>query len=245
MDTMTGGNLVAFAMEASTLGKLNEKYEYGNVQHAAELLEKIARKEGIGEILSQGIVYASKYFDLEDIAIHAKGMEPAGYDPRALPGTALGYATSPRGACHLRSGFYKAELSGVSNPNKTEGKAQEVVDWENWFCTYDTLIICRFYRYAYFWDEITEIFQALYGDYSITKQELEEMSNRIISLAKLFNIRENPDKVNELEKLPDRLFKEPLENGKIMDKAVFDSMLQEYYQLRGWDKNGIPPAMEI
>ena len=245
MDTMTGGNLVAFAMEASALGKTDEKYEYGNVEHAAELLKKIAYKEGIGEILSQGIRYASKYFGLEDIAIHVKGMEPAGYDARALPGTALGYATSPRGACHLRSGFYKAELSGVSDPNKTEGKAAEVADWENWFCAYDTLIICRFYRYAYFWDEITEIFRALYGDDSITKQKLEEMSNRIISLAKLFNIRENPDRIDELEKLPERLFKEPLENGKIMDKEIFDNTLKEYYQLRGWNNRGIPPKMEI
>ncbi len=245
MDTMTGGNLVAFAFEASALGKLKEKYEYGNVEHAADLLRKIAFKEGVGEVLARGIRYASNYFGLEDIAIHVKGMEPAGYDPRALPGTALGYATSPRGACHLRSGFYKAELSGVSDPNKTEGKAAEVADWENWFCVYDTLIICRFYRYAYFWDEITEIFQALYGDYSITKKDLEEMSNRIISLAKEFNIRENPDRINELEKLPERFFKEPLENGKVMDKKVFNNMLKEYYELRGWDENGIPPKMGL
>jgi aldehyde:ferredoxin oxidoreductase len=240
MDTMTAGNLVAFAFEASRRGKIAEKYEYGNVEHAAEILNKIAKDEGIGQILSQGIRYAAKQLDLEDIAIHVKGMEPAGYDPRALPGTALGYATSPRGACHLRSGFYKAELSGVSDPNKIEGKAAEVADWENWFCVYDMLIICRFYRYAYFWDEITEIFQALYGDYSITKKDLEEMSNRIISLAKKFNIRENPDRIDELEKLPERFFKEKLENGKVMDKTIFNNMLQEYYEIRNWDSRGIP-----
>ncbi len=240
MDTMTAGNLVAFAFEASKRGKIKQKFRYGNVKDAEALLNMIAFNENVGKILFKGIVYASKYFGLEDIAVHVKGMEPAGYDPRALPGTALGYATSPRGACHLRSGFYKAELSGVSDPNKTENKAKEVVDWENWFCVYDTLIICRFYRYAYFWDEITEIVQALYGDYSISKEDLEQMSNRIISLAKLFNIRENPDSIDMLEKLPQRFFKEPLENGKVMDRDVFDGMLKEYYELRGWDQSGIP-----
>lgn len=245
MDTMTSGNIVAFAFEASRLNKLDEKFEYGNVEHAAEILRRIAYRDGIGDILANGIVYASKHFGLEDIAIHVKGLEPAGYDPRALPGTALGYATSPRGACHLRSGFYKAELSGVSDPNRTEGKAKEVVDWENWFCAYDTLIICRFYRYAYFWDELTEIFQALYGDYGITKEQLEEMSNRIISLAKQFNIRENPDRIEELERLPERFFKEPLESGKVMDKNVFNRMLKEYYELRGWDERGVPKGVDL
>lgn len=227
-------------MEASYLGKIDEKYEYGNAKHAEELIRKIVFKEGIGEILSEGIVYAAKYFGLEDIAIHNKGLEPAGYDPRVLPGTALGYAVSMRGGCHLRSGFYRAELTGYSDPENLENKAYDVVDWEDRFCVQDTLILCRFLRDIYWWDETVELFRLLYDDESIDKKFLKEMSNRIHSLAKRFNIRENPDKIEELDTLPKRIFEEKLENGKVLDLDVFLKLRNEYYNLRGWDENGVP-----
>lgn len=242
MDTMTGGNIVAFVMEASFLGKTDKKYEYGDVKAAEELLYNIAYSRGIGQILKEGIVPASKHFGLEDIAIHVKGMEPAGYDPRILKGTALGYAVSPRGACHLRSGFYKAELSGVIDPDTLDGKSELLVDWEDRFCMFDTLILCRFYRDTYFWDEIVSLFQALYDDETITKEVLREKANKIITLTKKFNLRENPDRIDELEKLPKRLFKEPL-NGKVIVEDEFNYLLQRYYSLRGWDDKGIPKKL--
>lgn len=240
LDTITGGNLVAFAMETSEQGVMAEKFEYGNVTDAEKCLRLIAAGEGVGAILNQGIVPAAKHYGLEELAIHNKGLEPAGYDPRALPGTALGYAVSMRGACHLRSGFYKAELSGVSKPEDIDGKAETVVDWEDRFCAFDTLVLCRFFRETYYWDETVELFQVLYGDESIDKAYLKEMSNRIHALAKLYNLRENPGKEAEMEMLPQRLFKEPLENGKVIDEAVFSRMLKEYYEFRNWDENGIP-----
>jgi len=240
IDTITAGNIIAFTMEASSLGKTKEKYEYGNTSHAADLIEKIVFKKGIGKVLSEGIVFASKYFGLGDLAIHNKGLEPAGYDPRMLPGTALGYAVSMRGGCHLRSGFYKAELSDYSKPDDIDDKAYHVADWEDRFCVQDTLIICRFFRDLYWWDETVELFRVIYGDESISKDELKNMSNRIHALAKKFNIRENPDNVESLDKLPKRLFKEKLENGSVMDQNVFDKLKSEYYKLRGWDERGIP-----
>jgi aldehyde:ferredoxin oxidoreductase len=240
IDTITGGNLVALAMEASERGKTEEKFEYANAKDAARLIEMIAYKKGEGEILSKGIISASKYYGLEDLPIHNKGLEPAGYDPRALPGTALGYAVSMRGACHLRSGFYKAELSGVSKPDEIEGKVETLVDWEDRFCAYDTLILCRFFRELYFWDEIVELFRVLYGDETIDKEYLKEMSNNIHALAKDYNIRENPDEIDNMEKLPERIFTEPLESGKVLDKNLFNEMLKDYYKLRNWDERGIP-----
>lgn len=123
IDTITAGNLAAFAIEASRRGKIAETLEYGNARQIADLLEKIARRQGVGDLLAEGIVTASRELGLEDIAIHVKGMEPAGYDPRALKGMGLAYAVSDRGACHLRATFYKPELAGMIDPDRIEGKA--------------------------------------------------------------------------------------------------------------------------
>ncbi|MBW2082262.1 MAG: aldehyde ferredoxin oxidoreductase family protein, partial [Deltaproteobacteria bacterium] len=113
MDTITAGNLCAFTIEAARRGKIDYVIDYGDVDAIATLLKKIARREDIGDILARGIKFAAKEWDLEDIAVHVKGLEPAGYDPRALKGMGLAYATSDRGACHLRATFYKPELSGM------------------------------------------------------------------------------------------------------------------------------------
>jgi len=128
MDTITAGNLCAFAIEAARRGKIKDKLEYGDAKQVANLLQRIAAREGVGDILAEGIVPASKAFGLEDLAIHVKGMEPAGYDPRALKGVGLGYAVSDRGACHLRATFYKPELAGISPPNQMEGKVEVFLD---------------------------------------------------------------------------------------------------------------------
>jgi aldehyde:ferredoxin oxidoreductase len=106
MDTITAGNLAAFSIEASHRRSIEERVEYGDVDGIAALLHKIARREGIGAILADGIRYAAKEWGLEDLAIHVKGMEPPGYEPRVLKGVGLAYATSDRGACHLRATIY-------------------------------------------------------------------------------------------------------------------------------------------
>ena len=105
IDTITAGNLAAFSIEAYRRGRSDYAVDYGDVDAIAELLHMIARREGIGDLLANGIRHAAKQWDLEDIAVHVKGMEPAGYDPRVLKGMGLAYATSDRGACHLRATF--------------------------------------------------------------------------------------------------------------------------------------------
>ena len=96
----------------------------------ADLLKKIARREGIGGLLAEGIKSASEEWGLEDIAVHVKGMEPAGYDPRVLKGMGLAFAVSERGACHLRTTFYKPELAGIIDPATIDGKAELFKDFE-------------------------------------------------------------------------------------------------------------------
>ena len=93
-----------------------------------------------------GIKYAAKELGLEDLAVHVKGLEPPGYDPRRLKGMALAFATSTRGACHLRATFYKPELSGMVYGMTTKEKAELFIDYENRLTVFNTGILCVFYR---------------------------------------------------------------------------------------------------
>ncbi len=97
LDTITAGNLAALAIEASTRGNIKEPLAYGDADAVADLLYKIARREGIGGLLADGIKTAAPEMGMADLAIHVKGMEPAGYDPRTLKGMGLAYAVSPEG----------------------------------------------------------------------------------------------------------------------------------------------------
>jgi aldehyde:ferredoxin oxidoreductase len=151
LDTISAGNLCALTMQASEMGRISEKISWGDVDKIAELLNNIAFKKGIGATLAEGIRCAAKTWGMEEVAIHVKGLEPAGFDPRVLKGMGLAYATSDREACHLRSTFYKAELSGMIPSDQIEGKAKVLLEFEDRFNIHDSLILCRFYRDIY-WD---------------------------------------------------------------------------------------------
>lgn len=237
MDTITAGNLCAFAMEASKRGRIKEKLEYGNADHAAWLLNMIATREGIGGVLAEGIIPASQAFDLEELAVHVKGMEPAGYDPRLLKGVGLGYAVSDRGACHLRATFYKPELAGISPPDQMEGKAEVFIDYEDRLNIFDTLILCRFYRDLYPWEELQEMIRCTTG-LDLNPEELRSLSARVMNDTRRFNIQEGLTAKDDT--LPKRFFEEPLESGEKITKEQFVQMRSDYYRLRGWDEQGRP-----
>jgi len=118
--------------------------EYGDAGGVADFFTRSpgARNR---EVLAEGIVHAAKVWGLEDIAVHVKGLEPAGYDPRTLKGMGLAYATSDRGACHLRTTFSGRSCRGSSprTPSRESGVAGDYEDRLNLF---DALILCRFYR---------------------------------------------------------------------------------------------------
>ena len=125
------------------------------------------RDTKLGDLFAEGVLTVEKELGLEGVAVHVKGMEPAGYDPRSLKGMGLAFVATPRGACHLRATFYKAELAGFIDPQTTEGKAAMYVDWEDRLCIMDTLIYCRFYRDMVPWPYITSVVNAAIGtDYS-------------------------------------------------------------------------------
>ena len=232
MDTITAGNLAAFTIEASLRKIIDEKLDYGDVDAIAELLLKISSREGIGSILAEGIRYASRQWSMEDLAIHVKGLEPAGYDPRVLKGMGLAYATADRGACHLRATIYKAELSGMIEPDQIEGKAEMLVDFEDRHTLFDSLILCRFFRDLYQWDTISKIVEGTTG-IKANQNRLRTIAANITNKVREFNLREGMLKSSDT--LPERFFQERLaDSGKVLRKPDFDSMLSDYYRLRGW-----------
>jgi aldehyde:ferredoxin oxidoreductase len=232
MDTMTAGNLCGFTVEASHKQDIGERIEYGDVDGIAALLNKMARKEGIGATLAEGIKHASKEWGLEDFAAHVKGLDFAMYDPRALKGMGLAFATSDRGACHLRATIYKAEISGLIAPDEIEGKAEIFIDFEDRHTLFDALILCRFFRDLYPWEKISILINAITG-LELDKKQLQKMASDITNKTREFNLREGMKRADEM--LPKRFFEEKLEDsGKVLPKADFDKMLSDYYRIKGW-----------
>lgn len=242
LDTITAGNLCSLAIEASQRGKIKEKMEYGNSDQIATLLEKIAYREAIGAVLAEGIRFASREWDLEDLAIHVKGMEPAGYDPRLLKGTGLGYAVSDRGACHLRATFYKPELSGIIPPDQIQGKAELFIQYEDRLTVFDTLILCRFYRDLYLWEELGTIIECTTG-LKLDEQGLRMMASRVVDDTRRFNLREGLTPTDDT--LPRRFYDEPLDSGHMITEEELLQLRSDYYRLRGWDEQGNPPDRSL
>ncbi|MBD3321936.1 MAG: aldehyde:ferredoxin oxidoreductase [Chitinivibrionales bacterium] len=229
IDTMSAGNLSAFAIEASKAGKIDFAIDYNQPDRTAEFYRMVAHRKGVGRVFAKGIKQAASELAMEDIAVHVKGLEPAGFDPRVLKGMGLSYAVSARGACHLRGTFYKAELSGEIDKNQVRGKAKLFIDYEDRCALFDSLILCRFYRDFILWDGLSTIIKATTGmDHS--RQELARLANRITQQSRAYNLREGIDERED--RLPARLCKEANREGATVSAGDIATMVTEYNALR-------------
>ncbi|MFO8064011.1 MAG: aldehyde ferredoxin oxidoreductase family protein [Spirochaetia bacterium] len=229
MDTMSAGNLSAFTVEAHSLGKTDFDIDYNQPDRMAELFRMIAHREGFGDTLADGIKSASEQLGLTDLAVHVKGLEPAGFDPRVLKGMGLSYATSPRGACHLRGTFYKAELTGEIAPDAVEGKARLHIDYEDRAALFDSLVLCRFFRDFYGWDELSDLIAGSTG-LRLDKTQLELLANSITERTRSYNSREG---IGEQEdRLPPRLLDKPNEQGAVITTAEITKLVHDYNDIR-------------
>jgi len=235
VDTMTAGSLCALAIEASRRGLIDAGLDFGDADGVAGFLESMClRDTPLGDLFADGVLRVEKELGLEGVAVHVKGMEPAGYDPRSLRGMGLGFATTSRGACHLRATFYKAELAGFSDPKVLEGKAAVYVDWEDRLCIMDTLIFCRFYRDLVPWPYITQVVNAAIGaDY--TEDDLHTLAARIITATHKFN-EDRGFEPRVKERLPGWITERETEDDLhlALSQEQMDSMVTDYYRERGW-----------
>ncbi|MCP4021237.1 MAG: aldehyde ferredoxin oxidoreductase family protein [Desulfobacteraceae bacterium] len=231
MDTITAGNLCAFAMAAFEKGKSDYEILFGDTDGIAKLLNFICQQKDIGELLSKGIIEAAKAWGMEDDAVHVKGMEPAGYDPRVLKGMGLGYATSDRGACHLRATFYKPELAGIIDPDQIGGKAKVFIDFEDRLTLFDSLILCKFYRDLYPWELLETLISGATG-MDGSKENLAKIAWRISSMVRQFNIAEGMTIRHEA--LPKPFYQPLADSGAVITKKEMNTLKKEYFELRNW-----------
>lgn len=229
IDTMSAGNISAFAIEANKRGKIDFSIDYNQPERVHELLRLVTSRQGVGDLLAQGIAASAHQLDLSELAIHVKGLEPAGFDPRVLKGMGLAYATSARGACHLRGTFYKAELSGEVDSNSIEGKAELFVDYEDRAALFDSLVLCRFFRDFYLWPELSEIVAMTTG-MKLSKEDLQARANLITEKSRAYNSREGIGSLQDV--LPSRFTKEPINDGDLLKSADLATMLRDYNEIR-------------
>jgi len=245
LDTISTGNIIGFAMECYRKGLLKDTdglhLEFGNENALLAMIEKIARREGIGELFWGGVRKAAEEIGqgTEKFAIHVKGLELPGVDPRGAWGMALAYATSDRGGCHQRCWTPSAELAGALKRFSTEGIAQFVKDTQDERAVCFSLVLCDFAPFSV--EDFVELLNLATG-FDLTEAEYLTAGERIWNLTRMFNVREGMRRRDDT--LPARLMEEPLPEGgaqgQVVTREALDRMLDEYYELRGWNEEGIP-----
>jgi aldehyde:ferredoxin oxidoreductase len=249
IDTISAGATVAFAMECAERGLIDAPWlRFGDGEALLRALRLIASREGIGDLLADGVRLAAERIGggAEDFAPHVKGLEIPGYEPRAVQTMALGFAVNARGADHNRSGAYQADFSeNVDRLNPGEAAAQLAIDTENEAALMDSLILCKFLR-GVFDDRIASMAEMLrlVTGWDVTADELRETAQRIVSAKKLFNIRQGWTPAEDT--LPQRFFDQPLRTAGTRDAVLsvekLQSQIRAYNLLRGWTEEGWLPV---
>lgn len=251
LDTISTGNVIGFAMECFEKGIITKEecdgleLNFGNMEAAFKLMYKIAYREGIGKILAEGVRYAAQKLNKgsEKFAMHVKGMEYPAYEPRGSFAFALLYVITERGACHRR-GWPVIIESKKYKPGTTEGRPQLVRDMYNIRTVLHCVGVCDVpYDVAgisYY--DIAQMLSLVVG-WKITEEDLFMVAERVASLLRVFNIREGFSRKDDI--LAWRTMHEPLPSGpakgQFISEENLNSMLEEYYSLRGWDRaTGIP-----
>lgn len=249
MDTISCGVTIGFAMECYEKGLITKedtgglKLNFGNGEVLIALVHLIGKREGIGALLSEGTKLVSeKIKGSSEFAMHVKGLELPGYDPRGMKGQGLTYALSDRGACHVRSNTLRTELLIAADGRYAyEGKALMVADLQLTYVMFDTLIACAF-GFATTLEDYIDAISAITG-WSFTAEEMRTVNQRTWNLTRLFNTREGFRRKDDT--LPERLFREYSSKGPskghVIDKNSFENQLDQYYAAVGWDVvTGVP-----
>ncbi len=247
LDTISCGNLVGLVMEMFKRNIISEKdcdgysFKFGDCESVHVLIEKITKREGIGNIIADGITaIIKKWPKSERYALHCKGLEQSGYDTRALRAMTLAYATADIGAHHNRAWTAYHELA----KKRTDKELVELVMFHQHIRPLmDCLGVCRFP-----WIEF-DIDVSLYGDFykfatgaNCNINDLLHRSEGVYNLTRAINYRKGITRKND--RPPERVFEDPIPRGpfkgKLINRKDFQKLLSLYYDLRGWDENGIP-----
>lgn len=240
MDPISFGVTLAAAMELFEMGIItledtdNVPLNFGNAEALTVMAEKTGKQEGFGKILGLGSKRLCAKYGHPELSMSVKGQEFAGYDSRALPGMGLGYATSNRGACHLKHDVFAEDMADQS----ASGKAAPCKTSQDAIATIDSTGLCLFTSGSWDMADFAEqIDAACKGDWTV--ERLEKTGERIWNVERQFNLAAGMSRADDT--LPPRLLNDPAPSGTAKGRVCeLTTMLDEYYELRGWDTEGKP-----
>jgi aldehyde:ferredoxin oxidoreductase len=245
-DPISAGVTIACGMELFEKGIISTKevgrsLNFGDADAMVEMIRAIGYREGFGDALAEGSYRLAERYGHPEYSMSVKKQEFPAYDGRGVQGMGLQYATSNRGACHVRGYLISPEILGSPqklDPFETEEKAGWVKAFQDLTAVVDSAGLCLFNTFAFGGPEILEYLKAATG-IEMSLEELMKAGERIWNLEKVFNLKAGI--TGKDDRLPDRLTKEPMPSGPAKGKVVeLGKMLPEYYELRGWDKEGVP-----
>ena len=252
MDAQSTGVVVGFAMDCHENGILSHEElgvdaHFGNADALVQLVEKMGKREGIGDVLADGVRMAAAKLDKnsEQFAQHIKGLEVTGYDLRCLKTAALSFAVSFRGADHTRSSAYALDLKGKVDRLKAErGRGKLVKELEDIYSLIDSFIVCKNAKATFYKElaELSKLYTLVTGN-ELAVEDLSASAERINTLARLINIREGLSRKDDT--LPWKVLNVPIPDdgpakGAIVTQEELDLMLDDYYDARGWNLEGVP-----
>jgi len=210
-------------------------------------VEKMGKREGIGDVLADGVRMAAAKLDKnsEQFAQHIKGLEVTGYDLRCLKTAALSFAVSFRGADHTRSSAYALDLKGKVDRLKAErGRGKLVKELEDIYSLIDSFIVCKNAKATFYMElaELSKLYTLVTGN-ELAVEDLSASAERINTLARLINMREGLSRKDDT--LPWKVLNVPIPDdgpakGAIVTQEELDLMLDDYYDARGWNLEGVP-----
>ncbi|MGD8565142.1 MAG: aldehyde ferredoxin oxidoreductase family protein [Candidatus Bathyarchaeota archaeon] len=258
IDAISAGVIAGFAMDCYEKGILTKEdlggidAKFGNHEAMVKLIEKIGTREGVGDILAEGVKIAGEKLGkgAEKLGQHIKGVEITGYDLRALKTCALGFAVSFRGADHNRHGAYGFDVKGkVNRLTVDKGRGKLVQGMEDQYALIDSLIVCKFSRGTYYkeFEDMAKLYNLVTGA-ELTAEDLKQSGERINTVARLFNIREGLGRKDDT--LPYKVMHLPIPDegpskGAYVTQKELDFLLDDYYETRGWTKEGVPTEEKL
>lgn len=247
IDPITMGATIACAMELYESGYITKEdlggreLRFGDAESIIEWTELTGNREGFGDIMALGSYRMAEKYGHPELSMSVKKQEMPAYDGRVLQGMGLEYATSNRGGCHVRGYLTSPEILGIPvkvDPHTTEGKAPLLKTFQDLTAVVDSSDICLFTTFAIGLPEIAEMLRSVTG-LEFSDEEVLRVGERIWNLEKLFNLEAGFTRKDDT--LPERLLKEPVNSGPAKGKVVeLEKMLNEYYEVRGWDEESIP-----
>ncbi|MGD6852878.1 MAG: aldehyde ferredoxin oxidoreductase family protein [Candidatus Bathyarchaeia archaeon] len=258
LDAQSTGVAIAFLMDCHEKGLLSHEdlggvdAHFGNADAVVQLVEKIGKREGVGDLLADGVKVAAQKIgkNSEQLAQQIKGLEVTGYDLRCLKTAALGAAVSFRGADHNRSGVYALDMKGKVDRTKAErGRGKLVKENEDILAVIDSLIVCKNSKATFYKElaEMAKLYSAVTG-LEMSPEEIGVVGERIVTLAKLINAREGLTRSDDT--LPWKVLNQPVTDdgpakGAVVTQDELDLLLDDYYQARGWTVEGFPTKAKL